>query len=281
MTTPATDPAQTPPCDGRGFLGGEPCPWTGPDDRWLGDRARCVFHSEDPNKPPDRIRAEWDRMAAARAFDCTGWVIPFGVEVTGEIAQARFHGTNFGQEAVFSQASFNGEAWFAMASFRDTWFMGARFSGYAVFSGASFERAITFDQTQFGALARFATCEVRLLRFHRCQMGGVTLDDALGIAEAEYDACEWDTPPDRVLIAEERDAIGLRDGLPDGVAVRSGPAFQRAERVYREVRRSLESRKQFQQAGQFAHHELEMRRMAIEVERGKVVANIGCLEGWY
>lgn len=242
MTTTTTEPNQPQTCDGRGFLDGEPCPWTGPDDRWPGDLARCVFHSEDPNKPHDRIRAEWDRMAADRAFDCRGWVIPFDVELTGEITLATFVGATFSGNALFA---------------------GVTFRGNAGFQRASFARDTTFDGTQFGATASFRECKLNLLRFHRCPMWGVALHNALGIAEAEYDACEWDERPGRVLIAEERDAFGTRPGLPDGVAPHSPAAFQRAERVYREVRRSLETRKQYREANLFSYRELEMRRLAL------------------
>ena len=104
----------------------------------------------------------------------------------------------------------------------------------------------------------------------------VALNEAYKLSEAEFDRCDWGK---QIRLPEE--SIALRTSNKEDYA--------RAERVYREIRRSMEDHKHFQEANRFAYRELEMRRLTHLAERkhwwgrliGEVRANLWSFEALY
>lgn len=210
--------------------------------------------------------------------------------------RAEFGGTNFSVGARFSDASFCGEARFVGAGFSGrAAFQSATFAGVTDFALATFRQPPGFDRTTFKAKSGFsevvfpehtilnstdfgpncdlANADLKSITFRRCKMPGVALEEAYSASNAEYDYCEWGAPP--TLIVTERTAHES-GRLED---------YRSAERVYREVRRSLEDHKDFQESHRFAYRELEMRRLARSAKDagrwGWWRANLVSLEAWY
>lgn len=191
MTTPdastATQPAQPQTCDGRGFLGGEPCPWE-QVDLWRDGAGRCVFHSEDDFKDHDVIRTEWERMRGQGVINCRGWVIPFSINLIGALriqylnlawadlrAEVALEGITLGhvdlEGASFLQrASFEGTTFKYLASFNSCVFEAVSFSGAVFESRADFTDAklgvpAWFSRTTFIVAPRFKSTTLRSTMF--------------------------------------------------------------------------------------------------------------------
>src|SRR3989338_4132882 len=96
-----TGPMSERTCDGRGFTDSPH------SDVFCAD-SRCLFHSEDPNKPKQPMLDALEAMKGSKVFDCRGWVFPFDVNLSNQ----EFQGA-----ARFDRASFGGAAWFNRASF--------------------------------------------------------------------------------------------------------------------------------------------------------------------
>ena len=235
-------------------------------------------------------RAAWfDRASFARAawfgrasFTGDAWFD--GANFTGD---AQFGWANFTGDARFDRASFAGDARFDRASFaKGPSFLDVRFRRAANFADTSFATATTLDGARFGPGGSFARTDLRLVTFRRCHLGGVALDEAYNLALAEFDECTWGifwpqgwrrSRRVRVLLLLHNIPIlgGLTRLLPVPLPIPSvvqeeraarrentKSDYERAQRVYRLLRRSLEDYKHFQEANRFAYRELEMRRLA-------------------
>ena len=256
---------------------------------------RCVFHSEVEGKATDLFKQAIKEASRGGEADWSGWVVPIECNfedvtftrnarfVSVKFTQGvHFAGTTFAQGADFSFATFTQNAHFARATFaQDTYFIDATFSQNASFGGATFAQDAYFRGTIFKRLLQFErpvvkgrviledcklidrssfdSTDVSRITFRRCELSGAVFANSHNLHEATFDRCTWGKLSHPVVWEETQ----ARRGLASGATNEKKPRywFREAEVVYREVRWSLESRKNFQQADQFAVREMEMRRL--------------------
>jgi len=191
----------------------------------------------------------------------------------------RFIRTQFATVGVFS-----GSAFATAPTFQDV-----RFGLNSRFQDVQFQTRTTFDGVDFQD-GEFDNTDVSPLTFRSCKMEGVQLAKAYNVADADFVGGSWGTrweflpwgrivarlAPDiplsgfrkrvrlwlwrllptmrttRYVVCEEREARKRRnlDLLYD------------AQRVCREVRRSLEEHKHFREAAQFDLREMELRELS-------------------
>lgn len=227
---------------------------------------------------------------------------------------AAFVGATFAGVAVFSRATFAGNAAFVGATFaEDAWFDAAPFTGIDRFADCKFESApsfretrfeggagftavrfaarTTFDMTVFGPGSTFAHTVVVDLTFRACAMGTVALAEVYGVAKAEFDRVTWgeqlslSASPDEASNEPRHRINGVTVEEVKAQEGRTKDDYETAERVYRELRRSAEEHKQFQEAHRLSTRELEMRWLSLGTQRpawwGWLRMHLLSLPAWY
>ncbi len=189
---------------------------------------------------------------------------------------AFFSSAMFTEDATFSGATFTEDATFMNATFaEDAYFMGTTFKRLARFERVTIKGRVTLENCKLIDQSSFDSTDVSRITFRLCELSGAVFANSHNLHEATFDRCKWGKlsearlgwlnrlPPVSLeeVVWEETQA---RAEPTPGVTAEKGPRdwFREAEVVYREVRWSLESRKNFQQADQFAVREMEMRRLA-------------------
>ena len=255
-----------------------------------------MFHSEVEGKATDFFKQAIEEVRQGGEADWAGWVVPIECNfedvtftrnarfVSVKFTQGvHFAGTTFAQGADFSFATFTQNAHFARATFaQDTYFIDATFSQNASFGGATFAQDAYFRGTIFKRLLQFErpvvkgrviledcklidrssfdSTDVSRITFRRCELSGAVFANSHNLHEATFDRCTWGKLSHPVVWEETQARRELASGATNEKKPRD--RFLEAEVVYRELRWSLESRKNFQEADQFAVREMEMRRLA-------------------
>ncbi len=174
---------------------------------------------------------------------------------------AFFTGVTFTEDATFSGATFAQDATFTEATFaQDAYFIRTLFKRSVQFTAATFKRRGTLEDCKFTDRSSFDSTDVSRITFRRCELSGAVFANSHNLHEATFDRCTWGKLSHPVVWEETQ----ARAAPTPGVTAEKGPRdwFGEAEVVYREVRWSLESRKNFQKADKFAVREMEMRRLA-------------------
>ncbi len=175
---------------------------------------------------------------------------------------AHFFGVTFGPTTDFEGTTFKRGARFGPLNLVRT-----TFAHQCSFREVIFLAATTFDRTEFGPEAHFDRSDLKPVRFRRCIMVGVSLAEAYGVADSDFDDCVWPKPP-AALLREEAEAHESGD-------------WRRAQRAYQEVKRALETHHDFPTAYRFADRELEMRRQDILASDGWLRGNLVSFEALY
>ena len=229
--------------------------------------------------------------------------------------RASFTGATFTQDASFISTTFAQDAYFSYTTFtQDASFMSTTFAQSAYFISTTFKRSVllaaaiikgrvTLDNCKLLDQSSFASTDVSRMTFRSCELSGAVFADSHNLHEATFDRCTWGKlsearlgwlnrlPPVSVVGVVWEETLARAEPTP-GVTEEKGPRdwFGEAEVVYREVRWSLESRKNFQKADQFAVREMEMRRLAYlgtpdssrwDRFRGEIRANFLSIPGAY
>jgi hypothetical protein len=145
-------------------------------------------------------------------------------------------------------ATFELEATFDDARSRDLEFFDVNFNGPTGFRRFSAE-TLRFTNTAFGPWASFEETDMTRALFSNCDVDGLQLLRAVNLANGEFHNCRW---PVRGIFEERR----ARETAELS-------RYRDAARVYRELRRGSESRRQYDDANMFDWREMEMRRLAI------------------
>jgi len=179
-----------------------------------------------------------------------------------------FRGTQFKRHARFDNADFttayfvyatvDGEAMFDDARSRDLEFFDVRFNGPSGFRRFSAE-TLRFTNTTFGEWSSFEETDMTRALFSHCEVEGLQLGRAVHLANGEFHNCRWS----KRGVFEERRARETGD-------IRR---FRDAARVYHELRRGAEIRRQYDDPNMFDWREMEMRRIAI----GRATPRLGAL----
>ena len=188
---------------------------------------------------------------------------------------ASFTGVTFTQDTSFISTTFAQDASFMATTFaQSAYFMSTTFKRSVWLTAATVKGRVTLENCELIDQSSFASTDVSRMTFRRCKLRGAVFADSHNLHEATFDRCTWGKwaegrlgwlsrlPPVSIaeVVWEETQA---REGPTPGVTDEKEQRdwFGEAEVVYREVRWSLESRKNFQQADQFAVREMEMRRL--------------------
>jgi len=192
----------------------------------------------------------------------------------------------FGGAAVFSGVTFGGNAWFHGATFGgNAVFHGATFGGAAGFHGVTFGRYTVFQKCKFKNL-EYGTHRGGKLLFNGCSgtftfadqdcsaLGFLNMDlsraDFLGadISETRFDSCRWSEPgegePRYTRVFRHDEIIEKAEGETEE---EHRSDLVRLKSLYRQLKNNLEGRNEYQQAGDFHYHEMEIRRM-LEKKKG-------------
>jgi len=135
---------------------------------------RCVFHSDNPDKPLQPFIDEIHRQSSSsnsKDFDFCEFVFPkeaftFPVAIRKPIfmegckfyGDASFQGLRFESYASFFSSQFFGEADFMYAG-GDPYHRQASFGGQAIFNGVKFHKKVNFSACRFEALPEFKGTE--------------------------------------------------------------------------------------------------------------------------
>jgi uncharacterized protein YjbI with pentapeptide repeats len=275
----------------------------------------CAGHSRDSSKNPDETQKQFSDLQKNLA--CAEWVFNYPVQLAGrEIASVDFRNARFQRTVDLERTSFDDRALFGGAYFASgVSFEGANFKSGADFADTSFPLGVgfrstafgaptTFLRTYFGADSGFGGASLEKVTFRQCALGNIVLSEAYAIAKAEFDEVIWTTPPPPGDVAKYDDAwraSAIRSGWTGNSGVREERTaratntrsdFAAAEKVYREIRRSLEDHRHFRLASRIGARELEMRRLALGAADSQqdakrrnpwrwVRANWLSLEAWY
>jgi hypothetical protein len=182
--------------------------------------------------------------------------------VAAQIIDCEFGGDFFASEAVFyekpsvfDRVTFRGAVVFNHASFVTApSFILVKFADNCGVNSVTIDSPLSFVEVDFGAYTTFAATDMSRVTFRRCKMSGVALAEARDVAAADFDANDWQgNGRGPVTLHEEKSARRTRNRTE----------YLAAERAFREVRRSLEDRRHFTEAGRFASREIDMRRLAL------------------
>jgi len=160
---------------------------------------------------------------------------------------ARFDNADF-RNAYFVYAIFDGDATFDDARSRELQFFDVKFNEAVGFRRFSAE-TLRFTNTAFGQWASFEETDMTRALFSHCDVRGLQLSRAVNLAHGEFFDCQWP----RGGVFEERRARDTQEV----------PRYREAARVYRELRRGSETRRQYDDADTFDWREMEMRRLAV------------------
>ncbi len=226
----------------------------------------------------------------------------------------RFDGITFEGVTVFDQVTFDdmsfsnchfrGGATFKNAKARRLQFGSCRFDGVTEFEQFSTSDSTAFLECVFAGPTTLLTTAMSRVHFARCDVAELRLSGGAFLASAEFHSVEWP----REGLPEEREARRAASGYADRWYPTGDPndvtdaeglkvifqrqarssfttrALQDAERLYRELRRSADNHRYWQDSSYFYKRELEMRRLAAgpgHSFRNALRRNIGCVEGWF
>jgi uncharacterized protein YjbI with pentapeptide repeats len=211
------------------------------------------------------------------------------------LRDAWFRQAKFLSWASFEQTEFSGLASFVQANFSDTestssfdrtkfveWaeFDQAEFFGEAVFERSKFLSQASFDHVKFCGVTIFNT-DIEHVGFRSSNLGNCRFAGSSNLDKAEFDDISWSQWPVHSTWPGQRARLAVADEI---VARSALPAdkpslLAAAERVYRDLRRNYETRKDHPRIGSFYFAEMEMRRLASSSSwPGQT---IGSLTAWY
>lgn len=209
----------------------------------------------------------------------------------------RFDGAIFATESDFESATFSADAEFRGAEFRGfvdfSWavfsispsFSQAVAERGAKFEGTVFKARATFDETWLGPASTFDECDLSLVGFRGTRLTSTHLSAAYGLASAEFESVIWSVwrRGPRLRVRDFRRLA--RTGLPrfirpmtrywSGARSLGGIVYEErlarthgdkddflsAEKVYRELRRGAEARRDYLESNRLHIREMEMRRL--------------------
>lgn len=274
-------------------------------DRSLAPGNRCYFHSTEVEKPTERMIAAIVDAGEHRA-KCRGWVIHVPVRFEQLPADADFRDATFKEPADFTgcrieNGDFSGVKFEAAVAFRNVTFQSGRFESIKAlapvdFSGATltgvelrnckFVSELNFDNVTlssdilctscaFDGRTFFTRLSGRQMVFDRAEfrgrsyfndtdmghvalrsldvLAGLSLGRAKNVGSTEFHDISWP----KLGLAEEQDARRHSDSR----------LYRDAERVYRELRRGAEGRRQYVDWDWLDRRELEMRRLERSTRR--------------
>ncbi len=219
-----------------------------------------------------------------------------------------FSSAIFSEEVHFFQAAFLDEVEFGGTEFQDTAiFIRSKFSRplqfYAKLHRGGYFVAIDFPFTVFLDLqisGFLSLSDLQHVTFRSVDLSNCRLANARNLDKAEFDVVEWARwPPSSSPIEDDgkqqwwqnfavsNRISGYLRGRPrlavlDEIVARyglQGATLEEAERVYRGLRASYESRKDHPRIGDFYFGEMEMRRLASS--DNWIVQTFGSLTAWY
>ena len=282
------------------YLGVVACEFAGTDNYRCSRPAtepdgRCLMHSPDPQKDRRAFRRCIDEQVARGNFDFHGFVFLDDLNFRRHFFAGR---VDFGEAAFlanvnFYEARFQRKADFSNATFaRRPVFGRCQFPEGVTFYGVAFPDRTEFHKVGLGERSDFILADLGHVIFRSLDLSHCRFRHARNIHLAEFHEVTWAMWPDilkpaphigrtawvkrlaqrcaqgwtRPAVADETDAWKGEGQFPNEVDVDiSGeqPDFlHHAERVYRGLRASYESRNDHPRASGFYVSEMEVRRLS-------------------
>jgi uncharacterized protein YjbI with pentapeptide repeats len=199
--------------------------------------------------------------------------------------RATFLGTVFGDSTTFVNADFSKEAYFEGTIFKSPWinFQGANFSGRALFSGKFFNEETTEkteaerrSQRIFQDVAvdfrTVLTHEAKSFVFRKADLQRVLFEDT-DLRNVEFIDVLWPEIHGRSCVYDQEVPRNEQGDVVVGIALRAVAPKKRErtarkknfpwgsiEKLYRDLKRHHDDRRDYQKAGDFHYGEKEMQR---------------------